>query len=195
MEPRYCMGSDRGTASLSASPDHRPYAVAVTGYRRLGVGGWPTRASASAERWRLATWTKRRGWRLASIVEEQASPRHGARWEGLADVVARVTSSDSDGIVVPNLAHLAASPQDALLVIELILASGGVFASIEERLDMSTVSGRRRYLCLCGLCPCSERHESGAWSVPDIRHDSLLRGRATAWLPVGLPSTAGVSAG
>jgi hypothetical protein len=109
--------------------------------------------------------------------------------------VARVTSSDSDGLVVPNLAHLAASPHDALLVIEVILAAGGVFASIDERLDPSTVSGRRRYLCLCGFCSCSRRHASGAWSEPDTRHDSLLRGHATARLPVGLSSTAGVSAG
>jgi hypothetical protein len=134
--------------------------LAVTGYRRLGVGGWPTCASAASERWRLATWTNRRGWRLASIVEEQASPRHGARGEGLRDAVARVTSRDSDGIVVPNLAHLAASSQDALLVLELILAAGGVFASIDERLDLSTASGRRRYLCLCGLSPCRSRSEA-----------------------------------
>ena len=195
MESRHCIGSDRGTAPpLSVEPDPRACAVAVTGYRRLGVDGWPTRVSAVAERWRLGTWTQRRGWKLASIVEEQAS-RHGTRAEGLADVVARVASSDSDGLVVPNLAHLAPSPPEALLVIELILAAGGVFASIDERLDPSTVSGRRRYLCLCGFCSCGKRDESGAGSEPDSRPDAFLRRRATAWMPVGLSSTAGVSAG
>ena len=156
MEPRRGMGSDRGAASASsADGDHRSYAVAVDGYRWLGVRGRPTRASASTERSCLATWTDRRGWRLASIVEEQSSSR-----QALRDAVARVASRDSDGIVVPNLAHLAASSHDALLVLELILAAGGVFASIDERLDLSTVSGRRRYLCLPGLSPCRRRSEA-----------------------------------
>jgi Resolvase, N terminal domain len=159
-------------------------ALAVTGYQRLGVGGRPTRASAYTERSRLATWTDRRGWRLASILQEQSSSRRALR-----DAVARVTSRDSDGIVVPSLAHLGGSLLDASLVIERILAAGGVFASIDERLDLSTVSGRRRYLCLCDLSSCPGRREGRAWSEPAASPDSA-RADSHVWWRAGLGALA-----
>jgi hypothetical protein len=150
----------RAAAPPSCGPDRPPPSVVVEGYRRLAPDRRLTSASALAERRRLATWTEHRGWRLATIVEERKSPNDGVLGDGLRSAVSRVESRDCDGLVVPSLAHLATWPQGALCVIELILAAGGVFASVDECFDVSTVSGRRRYLRLCqmqSLSPLSPR--------------------------------------
>ena len=145
------LGSTSGTAAPSFGNDHRPSTVVVEGYRRPVGGSRRASRSPATEAYRLGIWTERRGWKLAAIVEEHASPDCGPWGQGLRGAVCRVESRHSDGMVVPSLAHLAALPQEALSVIELIMAAGGVFASVQECLDLSTASGRRRYLRLCRL--------------------------------------------
>jgi resolvase-like protein len=155
MEIKQPAGSGRAARAelpSSGGRDRLQRTVVVYGYRRPGAGDPLSMVPGPTERWRLEAWTRQREWRLAMVVEEHAWQARPLRREALRGVVDRVTSRDIDGLVVPSLAHLAASPQQALAVIELILAAGGVFASVAEALDLSTATGRRRYLLLCRVC-------------------------------------------
>jgi DNA invertase Pin-like site-specific DNA recombinase len=125
--------------------------VVADAYRRWGADGCTIGTVASTERRRLAAWAQQRGWRLATVVDERISRNGAAPGLRLRAAVSRVQSGDSNGIVVLSLVHLAGSPQEALSVVELILAAGGLFASIDDGLDLTTAAGRRRYLALWRL--------------------------------------------
>jgi DNA invertase Pin-like site-specific DNA recombinase len=114
--------------------------LVVDGYVRVAEGGTSAARHAAVTRWKIADWTRARGWRLGRLFEDGADDGGGAR--SLSDALARVESHESDGLVVARVDQIGHSLPEVLAAIERIEAAGGAFASVLDGLDLSTPAGR-----------------------------------------------------
>lgn len=146
-----CVGpsleADRPAAPVSpvvwlAKPAVRSRVVMVDGYVRSSPPtGWTT-SPAVVQGALIRACAVRRGWRVRCLVEEPSSARLGDPCSLLRDVVARVESGESDGVVVGRLRHLGHCLEEAVCALERIEAAGGRFVSVSDGIDLGTASGR-----------------------------------------------------
>jgi len=115
----------------------------------LSQGAAASRASVA--RWRIQRWTEARGWRVGRILED-VSPRQAAEPRPLRELVLeRVESRETDGLVTTHLWELGDSLAEVVGTIERIDAAGGVFASLDEGLDLTTAPGRYMFRLLVSV--------------------------------------------
>jgi DNA invertase Pin-like site-specific DNA recombinase len=120
--------------------------VLVDGYIGLAPGTPPV--IASMQRRQIANWAADHGWSVGRVFEERAVPKR----PHLREALDRVCARESDGIVVITLAHLGDSPEEALALVERVVAAGGKFVSVRDGIDLSTASGRQLFGVLIALC-------------------------------------------
>jgi site-specific DNA recombinase len=121
--------------------------MVVDGYVRVSVVG--DRAmkgerfiSPQVQRDQILGWVQARRAAIGVIFEELDESGARADRPLLMNAIARVESGESDGLVVARLDRFGRSLTDSLSAIERIQAAGGIFASVDDGLDLTTDTGR-----------------------------------------------------
>jgi DNA invertase Pin-like site-specific DNA recombinase len=98
--------------------------------------------SAAVQRQQIEGWVAARGHLLGEVFEEL--DESGAREDRplLQAVVERVERGDSQGIVVAKVDRFGRSLAQGLAAIDKVTRAGGMFASAQDGLDVSTDTGR-----------------------------------------------------
>lgn len=140
-----CAERPRGPMAWSAPPTARVVrdgAMMVDGY----VRSWPSGAwggsRESVERSLIGAWAVRHGCRVRCVFQEPASGGIDSPRSSLPQILERVESRESDGVVVARLTHLGRCLEEAVSAVERIEAAGGRFVSVCDGIDMGTASGR-----------------------------------------------------
>jgi DNA invertase Pin-like site-specific DNA recombinase len=116
--------------------------------------------SPSLQREQIERWVAGRGYALGEILEEL--DESGARGDRplLEQAVTRVERGESGGIVVAKIDRFGRSLVNGLAAIERVTRAGGVFASVQDGLDLSTDTGRLMLRMMLSM---------GEWELDRIR--------------------------
>jgi DNA invertase Pin-like site-specific DNA recombinase len=98
--------------------------------------------SPRVQREKLERWTAAQGASLARVFVEVDQSGARAHRPMLAEVISRVESGQSGGVVVAAFDRFGRSLIDGLTAIERIQSAGGTFVSVNEGLDLRTDTGR-----------------------------------------------------
>src|SRR3954470_24858143 len=98
--------------------------------------------SPSLQREQIEGWVSGRGYVMGEVLEELDESGARADRPLLEEAVARVERGESQGIVVAKIDRFGRSLADGLAAIERVTRAGGVFASVQDGLDLSTDTGR-----------------------------------------------------
>ena len=118
---------------------------AVDGYVRVSqVAGRSGESFISplVQREQIQAWCVARGFALGEVFEELDESGARADRPLLEQAVGRVEAGESGGIVVAKIDRFGRSLANGLAAIERVTRAGGVFASVQDGLDLSTDTGR-----------------------------------------------------
>ena len=107
----------------------------------VAVGGLG-RSRDSVERALIGAWAVRHGCRVRCVFQEPTSGGIDSPRSMLRQVLERVESRESDGMVVARITSLSRSLEEAVSAVERIEAAGGRFVSVCDGIDLGTASGR-----------------------------------------------------
>jgi Resolvase, N terminal domain len=128
--------------------------------------------SPGVQREQIAGWVGARGYLLGEVFEEL--DESGARGDRplLEEAVSRVERGDSQGIVVAKIDRFGRSLMNGLAAIERVTDAGGIFASVQDGLDLSTDTGRLVLRIMLSM---------GEWELDRVRANwAVACGRAIA---------------
>src|SRR4051812_23772400 len=123
--------SSRRRAAAPASPAP----LALDAYVRVssvrGRGG-DSFISPAVQRDRIAAWAQAHGYRIAKVHEELDVSGATTDRPKLNEVMRRIETRETDGVVVFKLDRFGRTLIDSLALIDRIRAAGGTFASVLE---------------------------------------------------------------
>ena len=128
--------------------------------------------SPSVQREQIEAWGVARGLVVGEIFEELDESGARADRPLLEEAVRRVERGESGGVVVAKIDRFGRSLADGLAAIERVTEAGGVFASVQDGLDLSTDTGRLVLRIMLSM---------GEWELDRVRANwATARGRAIA---------------
>ena len=159
---------------------------AVDGYVRVSqVGGRSGESFISplVQREQIEAWCIARGFALGEMLEEL--DESGARSDRplLEWAVRRVEAGESGGIVVAKIDRFGRSLANGLVAIERVTRAGGVFASVQDGLDLSTDTGRLVLRIMLSMGEWELDRVRATWNT--ARERAIARGVSIGVAPFG----------
>src|SRR3954468_1807577 len=144
----------------------------VDGYVRVSqVGGRAGERfiSPALQREEIERWIAARGYRLGAGFEELDQSGGRADRPLLEQAVARVERGESAGIVVAKIDRFGRSLSQGLAAMERVTNAGGLFASVQDGLDLSTDTGRLILRIMLSMAEWELDRISASWRAAGIR--------------------------
>jgi site-specific DNA recombinase len=102
---------------------------------------------------------------------------------GLKDVMRRIKSGESDGVVVYNISRFSRSLKNTVKLIESIRERGALFAAVQDQVDLSTWQGRQTFNILQSIAEGERERIGETWG--QARAMALERGVSVVRTPYG----------
>jgi DNA invertase Pin-like site-specific DNA recombinase len=135
----------RKTGGSGRSGGGEAVGLLLDGYVRVSTvrdRGGESFISPEVQRAQIEGWIGLNGMRVGRVFEELNESGGRADRPKLLEAIERVERGESDGIVVAKLDRFGRSLIDGLAKIERISQAGGLFASVQDGLDLSTPTGK-----------------------------------------------------
>ncbi len=168
------------------APGHPASSLIVDGYVRVshvGERSGERFISPAVQRQQIEAWARSRGFMLGQVFEELDESGARADRPLLEEAIARVERGESHGIVVAKIDRFGRSLVDGIAAIERVTAAGGVFASVQDGLDLSTDTGRLILRIMLSMAEWELDRVRTNWDVACAR--AIARGVHVGGAPYG----------
>lgn len=159
----------------------------MDGYIRVSrVGGRAGESylSPKLQREKLTSWAKLHEVRLEQVVvEEDVSGAKPVDERELGDLLRRVESGESSGIVTFKLSRFGRGALETLQAVERIRKAGGRLVTVEDGVDSAKPGGRLLLTVLAGLAEEELEQRRSGWAA--ARRQALERGVHVGPTPIG----------
>ena len=139
--------------------------------------------SPAVQREQIECWVKGRGYLLGEVFEELDESGARADRPLLERAVGRVERGESGGIVVSRIDRFGRSLVGGLAAIERVRNAGGLFASVQDGLDLSTDTGRLVLRIMLSMGEWELDRVRASWAAAGAR--AIARGLCPGPAPFG----------